>query len=110
MGQEDRESGEGKTFFDFVKDLFYTYGDQILNAGPVMQKLFRKQVNESEDFALIEENPDLYKAAYDDILAEDPGNKGKLDNLLKILGAPDPDLLLQATRDAQTGAAPEQAQ
>ena len=92
---ETEESEEPATVFGFLKEMFNKYGDNLLGAGSAMQKMFRKQFQESEDADLIEENPDLYIAAYNDILAGDPQSKPKLDKILEILGAPDPNLLIE---------------
>jgi len=94
---EPDEPEQKTTIFDLIKELFIQYGDQILNAGPIMQKMFRSKVQNSEDYALIQKNPELYSEAYNNLVEENPENKGKLDKILGVLGAPLPDELIANT-------------
>lgn len=96
--ENDPEPG----LFGFIKDVFYRYGDQILGAAKPVQKFFAQQAQAAPEFELISQQPEVYKAACDDLIQEDPKNASKLKKILGILGAPDPAQLFQPPQEEQT--------
>lgn len=104
--EPEREEEEAPTnLFDFIKTMFYKYGEQILTAAPQVQKFFRSQVNSSAEFQQLAQQPAIYKAACDDLIKENPENREKLQKVLSILGAPDPEALAAAMQEQATGQA-----
>jgi len=75
--------------YDMLKQLILQYGKTLLEGNGGTQSFFKKQVQSSQGYRDLLENPQGYVEAYEKLLGEGT-SKTELDKILSILGAPDP--------------------
>lgn len=101
--EEQAEAPEhGAGVIGFIKDIFYRYADAFINSNPTAQKLMGKQVKESQEFLTLLQHPNEYKKAYQQIIEENPANKDKLDTMLALLEAPDPNQMQENNAESES--------
>lgn len=87
---EDEDMEGPDSIIGWIKKIFDDYGEDILKAGPKLLNILRGQVQKDPRYQQVVNNPQIYKAAYDEIIESNPENKTKIDTILELLDAPQP--------------------
>jgi len=92
-GSQDEETEEPGFMVEFISGLLEKWGTKILGANKTTQRVYKEFAQNAPEFELMQKRPEEYAAAYQEMINRG-ANKKELDAIIKVLGAPEPDLSL----------------